>query len=62
MMQKGKGYPDHVKDTDKSFGDPFKEPVVWGPRSMRSSLDKFDEFSYKMPEPKKSSRKSSIYD
>jgi len=62
MMQKGKGYPDHVKDTDKSFGDPFKEPAVWGPRSMRSSLDKFEESSFKMPDPKKRSRKSSMYD
>ena len=61
-MQKGKGYPDHVKDTDKSFGDPFKEPAVWGPRSMRSSLDKFEDSSFKMPDPKKSTRKSSMYD
>jgi len=62
MMKKGKGYPDHVKDTDKSFGDPFKEPAVWGQRSMRSSLGKFDESAYEMPNPKKSTRKSSIYD
>jgi hypothetical protein len=61
MMMKGKGYPEHVKDTDKSFGDPFKEPAVWGPKSMRSSLGKFDDSSYKMPDPKKSTRKSSLY-
>ena len=60
-MKKGKGYPDHVKDTDKSFGDPFKVPAVWGPRSMLSSLGKFDESSYEMPNPKKSTRKSSLY-
>tara|TARA_R110002012_G_scaffold52421_3_gene134743 strand:+ start:1973 stop:2143 length:171 start_codon:yes stop_codon:yes gene_type:complete len=53
MMKKGKGYPDHVKDTDKSFGDPFKEPAVWGPRSMRSSLGKFEDSSFKMPDPSK---------
>ena len=61
MMQKGKGYPDHVKDTDKSFGDPFQKDV-WGPRSMRSSLGKFEDSSYEMPNPKKSTRKSSLYD
>ena len=37
MMKKGKGYPEHKKDTSKGFGDPFKQDV-WGGRSMRSSL------------------------
>ena len=60
-MKKGKGYNEHVKNTDKTFGDPFKEPAVWGPRSMRSSLDKFDESSYKMPDPEKKTRKSTMY-
>jgi hypothetical protein len=60
MMKKGKGYPEHEKNTDKTFGDPFKEPAVWGPRSMRSSLDKFDTSSYVMPDPEKKSRKSTL--
>ena len=29
MMKKGKGYPEHVKDTSKGFGDPFKQDVWW---------------------------------
>ena len=61
MMKKGKGYPEHEKNTDKTFGNPFKEPAVWGPRSMRSSLGKFEESSYEMPNPKKNTRKSSLY-
>ena len=28
MMKKGKGYPEHVKNTDKSFGDPFAQDVT----------------------------------
>ena len=27
-MKKGKGYPEHVKDTGKSFGDPYAEGIT----------------------------------
>ena len=30
MMKKGKGYPEHVKDTGKSFGDPYAEGITGG--------------------------------
>jgi hypothetical protein len=56
MMKKGKGYPEHVKDTSKGFGDPFKQDI-WGPRSMRSALNEWDKESYEMPNPKKSTKK-----
>ena len=56
MMKKGKGYPEHVKNTSKGFGDPFNQDV-WGPRSMRSALNEWDKESYEMPNPKKSTRK-----
>ena len=46
MMKKGKGYKEHVKDTDKSFGDPFAQDVTGG-RNIRSSLNKWDDFSWK---------------
>ena len=59
MMKKGKGYPEHEKDTSKGFGNPFKQDV-WGPRNMRSSLNEWDKESYEMPSPKKSTRKASL--
>ncbi len=59
MMKKGKGYPEHEKDTSKGFGNPFKQNV-WGPRNMRSSLNEWDKDSYEMPSPKKSTRKASL--
>jgi len=46
MMKKGKGYLEHVKNTDKSFGDPFAQDVT-GNRNIRSSLNKWDDFSWK---------------
>ena len=58
-MKKGKGYPEHEKDTSKGFGIPFKQDV-WGPRNMRSSLNEWDKDSYEMPSPKKSTRKASL--
>ena len=30
MMNKGKGYPEHVKDTGKSFGDPYAQDITGG--------------------------------
>mgnify|MGYP003128080766 FL=1 len=59
MMKKGKGYPEHEKDTSKGFGNPFKQDV-WGPHDMRSSLNEWDKDSYEMPSPKKSTRKASL--
>ena len=56
MMTKGKGYPDHVKNTSKTYGNPFKKDV-WGPRSMRSALKEWDDSSYEMPPPRKKSVK-----
>ena len=55
-MTKGKGYPDHVKDTSKTYGDPFKKDV-WGGRSMRSALNEWDGSSYEMPKPTKGKEK-----
>lgn len=52
-MQKGKGYPTHVKETDKSFGDPYAMDVV-GSRNIRSALNKWDENSWKISDSKKS--------
>ena len=57
MMTKGKGYPEHVKNKSKTFGNPFKKDV-WGPRSMRSALNEWDDSSYEMPKPKKGTRKA----
>jgi|TARA_R110000772_G_scaffold121216_1_gene227517 hypothetical protein len=54
MMNKGKGYPEHVKDTSKSFGDAYKEDVV-GNRNVRSVLNEWDDYSWKADE--KSSKK-----
>ena len=30
MMTKGKGYPEHVKDTGKSFGDAYAQDITGG--------------------------------
>ena len=57
MMKKGKGYPDHVKNTSKTYGDPYKKDV-WGGRSMRSALNEWDDFSYEMPKPLKSTKRA----
>jgi|TARA_R100001594_G_C3994702_1_gene253213 hypothetical protein len=55
-MNKGKGYPEHVKNTDKSFGDSFKENVQ-GKRSMAAALNKYDKSSYEFPNPMKKAKK-----
>ena len=52
MMQKGKGYPSHVKDTDKSFGDPYAQDITGG-RNIPSALNKWDESSWKVSDSKK---------
>jgi len=59
MMMKGKGYPEHVKDTAKGFGDAPKAEV-YGDRGSRSVLNEWDKSSYEFPTPKKSTRKASL--
>ena len=58
MMNKGKGYYEHVKNTDKSFGDSFSANVQ-GKRSMASVLNQYDKSSYEFPNPVKMTKKSS---
>jgi len=52
-MKKGKGYPDHVKDTDKTFGDAYSQDIV-DIRCVRGVLNKWDESSWELPKPVKS--------
>jgi hypothetical protein len=59
MMTKGKGYPEHVKDTAKGFGDAPKAEV-YGGRGSRSVLNEWDKSSYEFPAPKKSTQKASL--
>ena len=61
MMKKGDGYLEHVLSKSKTFGNPFQKDV-WGPRSKRGVLSEWPDYAWKMPEPTKKSRKSSIYD
>ena len=53
MMQKGKGYPFHVKDTDKSLGDPYA-PDITGGSNIRSALNKWDAGSCKISDCRRS--------
>ena len=46
QMKKGKGYPENVKETDKSFGDAYAQDVTGG-RNIRSALNKWDDYSWK---------------
>ena len=61
MMKKGKGCPEHVLSKSKTFGNPFKKDVL-GLRSERAVLNEWEDYSWKMPEPEKKSRKSTLYD
>jgi hypothetical protein len=60
MMKKGKGYPFHVKDTQKGYGDAYAQEITGG-RNIRSELNQWDDYSWEAPEPIKPSRKSTIY-
>ena len=60
MMKKGKGYPFHVKDTQKGYGDAYAQEITGG-RAIRSELNQWEDDSWKAPEPIKPSRKSTIY-
>ena len=53
-MKKGKGYPSHVKDSSKSFGDAYAQDVTGG-RNIRSVLNDWDKDSWEAPKPKKGS-------
>ena len=57
MMTKGKGYPEHVKDTGKSFGDAYAQDITGG-RNVRSALNEWDDFSWKASDSKKGSKKN----
>ena len=61
MMKKGKGYPEHVLSKSKTFGNPFQKDVL-GFRSERAVLNEWEDYSWKMPEPEKKSRKSTMFD
>jgi len=61
MMKKGDGYLEHVLSKSKTFGNPFKKDV-WGPRNDRAVLGEWPDNTWKMPEPVKKSRKSTMYD
>jgi hypothetical protein len=60
MMKKGKGYPEHVKDKSKSFGDAYSKDIIGG-RSIRSSLNEWEDSSWETPKPVKTTRKSTMY-
>ena len=57
MMKKGKGYPEHVKDTSKSFGDPW-DAGVYGTKAIRSEFNEWEDSSWKFPEPVKKTRQN----
>ena len=50
-MKKGKGYPSHVKDSAKSFGDAYSQDVTGG-RNIRSVLNEWDKESWEAPKSK----------
>jgi|TARA_R100000935_G_C2824307_1_gene161468 hypothetical protein len=60
MMKKGKGYPEHVKDTGKTFGDAYAQDITGG-RTTRSALNEWPKETWETPKPIKSSRKSTMY-
>jgi len=61
MMKKGKGYLEHVMSKSKTYGNSFQNEVM-GVLSERSVLNEWDDYAWKMPEPEKKSRKSTLYD
>jgi len=60
-MKKGDGYLEHVLSKSKTFGNPFEKEVM-GIRSERGILNEWPDYAWKMPEPEKKSRKSTLYD
>ena len=49
-MKKGKGYPSHVKDSSKYFGDPFKSDCI-GDWEMVADLNEWGYDEFKFPNP-----------
>ena len=60
MMSKGKGYPEHVKDTGKDFGDAYSQDIVGG-LATRSVLNKWENSAWEAPKPIKSTRQGTMY-
>jgi hypothetical protein len=58
MMKKIK---DHYLSKNKTFGNPFEKEVM-GIRSERGVLNEWPDYAWKMPDPVKKSRKSTLYD
>jgi len=56
-MKKGKGYPEHVKDKSKSFGDPWAAGL-YGTKAIRSEFNEWEDSSWKFPEPVKKTRQN----
>tara|TARA_R100001480_G_scaffold150893_1_gene151870 strand:+ start:273 stop:446 length:174 start_codon:yes stop_codon:yes gene_type:complete len=52
---------DHYLSKNKTFGNPFKKEVM-GIRSERGVLNEWPDYAWKMPDPVKKSRKSTMYD
>ena len=59
-MTKGKGYPEHVLSKSKTYGDAYDKDIV-GLRSERAVLNEWPDYAWKMPEPEKKSRKSTLF-
>ena len=49
MMKKGKGYPEHVVNKSKTYGNSFAADVV-GPRSRRAVLNEWPDYAWNGPE------------
>jgi len=49
MMKKGKGYPEHIKPSGKSFGNAYDKDIS-GDRSSRAVLNEWPDYAWKMPE------------
>jgi hypothetical protein len=57
MMKKGKGYPEHIKDKSKIFGDPWAAGI-YGTKAIRSEFNYWEDSSWKFPEPVKKTRQN----
>jgi hypothetical protein len=58
MMKKGKGYLSHVKNTDKSIGDPYKQNLT-GDYQLRAGLNKWEPDSvWEWPTPIKATKQN----
>jgi hypothetical protein len=64
MMKKGKGYLEHVLSKSKTYGNAFEtyDKDVIGPRSLRGVLNEWSDDAWRIPEPEKNSRNSTMFD